>query len=270
MKKYLFIVSIILLFMYPAISYAENESILKMEELSIQIMPEYAFHPNDQKKDHAPLLIGYQGAMINNSNQSQKGQIEIPLPMKEKNFRIGYVADYSSDLRNAFEIEYVIDREKETISWTTTEEIAPKERYKFVIEFYTDSLKVNRTKKSLSYDFKSFADIGLVNITVTQPSKAKKIKLTPAPDEKQNHWEGTNTSSYLFQDVKAGNEKNFTITYERSETKPTTELTINKTPQELKENKEKKTTSLAVAAFGGVSVLAVTALAVLFRNRKKK
>lgn len=270
MKKCFFIASIFLAFMFPSVSFAEIRPILSMEELTIQVMPEFAYHPNDQKKEHAPLLIGYQGSMVNNSDRPQKGQIEIPLPMSEKNFRIGYVADYSSDLRNAYEIEYAFDRDKGTVSWTTSEEIGPNERYKFVIEFYTDSLKVNKEKKTLAYQFKSFADIGLLNVTFTEPSKAKKIKLTPAPDENQNHGEAANTFSYLFQGVKAGEEKNFTLTYERSETKPTTELTNDKNSAEVKENENKKSTSIAVGAFSGISVLSVAALTILIRNRRKR
>jgi hypothetical protein len=270
MKKYLLIVSFILAFICPSISFAENQPILSMEELTIQVMPEFAYHPNDQKKAHPPLLIGYQGSMVNNSDQPQKGQIEIPLPMKEKNFRIGFVADYSSDLKKAYEIEYVIDREKGTISWTTSEEIAPKERYKFVIEYYTDSLKVNKEKKSLTYQFKSFVDMGLVNITFTQPSKAKKMKLSPAPEEKQNHGGANDTFTYLYQGVKAGEEKNFTINYDRLETKPTTELMSEKHSSEVTQKGNKISNSLAVGAFSGISVLSIGALSILIRNRKKK
>jgi len=269
MKKHLFIFSMVLALMCPSISFAENKPIFSMEELTIQVMPEFAYHPNDQKKDHAPLLIGYQGSLVNNSDQPQKGQIEIPLPMEAKNFRIGYVADYSVDLQKAYEIEYIIDSEKGTISWTTSEEIAPKERYKFVIEYYTDSLKVHKEKKSLSYQFKSFTDIGLVNVTFTQPSKAKKMQLMPAPEEKQNHADGDNTFSYLFQNVKAGEEKSFTLTYERSETKPTTELTNNKNSEKQEKKENKITTGLALGAFCGVSVLSLGALTILIRNRKK-
>lgn len=267
MKKYLFIVSIIWAFMYPSVSFAES-NILNMEELTIQVMPEFAYHPNDQQKDHPPLLIGYQGSMVNNSDQPQKGQIEIPLPMGEKNFRIGYVADYSSDLRKSYEIEYTIDRDKGTISWTTSEKIGPNERYKFVIEFYTDNLEVNKAKKTFAYQFKSFADIGLVNVTFTEPSKAKKFKLSPDPDENQNHGEAANTFSYLFQGLKAGEEKNFTLTYERSEEKLSTEL-LNDSA-EVKGNENKKSTSIAIGAFSGISVLSVAALTILIRNRRKR
>lgn len=154
---------------------AEEElNVLTMEELSIKVMPEFTYHPNDDKKDHPPLLIGYQGTMRNQSEQPQKGQIEIPLPMGDKNFRIGYAADYSSDLTKVYEIEYIMDPNKGTISWTTSEEIKPNDVYKFVIEFFTDTISVEKKKKTLSYQFKSFTDIGLFNVSFIEPPKGRK------------------------------------------------------------------------------------------------
>jgi hypothetical protein len=269
MKKYIVIVSIILAFMSPMISFAKNETILSMEELTIQVMPEFAYHPNDKKREHAPLLIGYHGSMVNNSEQPQKGQIEIPLPMEEKNFQIGYVADYSIDLATAYEIEYAIDLDNGTISWTTSEEIGPNERYKFVIEFYTDSLKVEEEKKSLAYQFKSFADIGLVNVIFTQPNKAGKMELIPAPEE-QKHGDGENQFSYLFQGVKAGEEKSFTLNYVRSETLPTTELVNAKNLNVDQEKKDTKTNKLAIGALSGIALLSLGALTYVMKNRKKQ
>src|SRR3954451_5954647 len=138
MKRLLFLSSVLLLF-NPSITNAEEtQNILSMQELSIKVMPEFTYHPNDVNKEHPPLLIGYQGTMLNQSDQPQKGQIELPLPLGDKNFRIGYVADYSSDLSKVYEIEYIIDQENGTISWTTSEEIQPNDVYKFVVEFYTD------------------------------------------------------------------------------------------------------------------------------------
>ncbi|WP_066258282.1 hypothetical protein [Neobacillus drentensis] len=264
MNKYILIVSILLAFMFPSNTLAENESLLSLEELSIQVMPEYTYHPNDKQKDHVPLLIGYQGSMVNNTDHPQIGKIEIPLPMKEKDFRIGYVADYSNDLSKAYEIEYIIDPVKGTISWTTSEEIGPKERYKFVIEYYSESIKVKRDLKTLQYKFKSFADIDLVNVIFTTPDKVEKVKITPIPSEKDNHGDEKNTYSYLFQHVKAGEEKNFTLTYERSESKPTSELMNSQT----KKIKDEKSNRLAIGAFSGISVLSVGALLFLIRKRK--
>lgn len=267
MKRILTIFLIILAFVSPSASYAdENRNVFTMEELSIHLMPEFSYHPNDQKKDHAPLLIGYQGAMINNSNQPQKGQIEIPLPVNGKNVRIGYVADYSGDLKKAYEIEYTVDLERGTISWTTSEEVPPQGRYKFVIEFYSDSLKADGAKKSLDYQFTSFADIGLVSVTFIKPEKAAKLKLTPAPDENNSHADGGSTFNYLYQGIKAGEQKSFSMTYQRKETKPTIELMDSNDDQA---NSEKKSNYLAVGAFGGVSLLSLGAITVIFKNRRK-
>lgn len=254
-------------FMFPSISFAESKSILSMEELSIQVMPEFAYHPNDKEKNHPPLLIGYQGSMVNNSDQPQQGKIEIPLPMEMENFRIGYVADYSIDLSKAYEIEYIMDPEKGTISWTTSEEIGPNERYKFVIEFYTDSIEAKQEKKSLQYQFKSFADIELVSVTFTQPKKAEKVKISPAPKDKQNHGNEENTYSYLFHDVKAGAVKNFVLNYVRSESKPASEL-MNEQTVDVEIN-NKTSDRLAIGTFSGLGVLSAVALTILIRKRKR-
>jgi hypothetical protein len=268
MKRILFVVIILFVAVSPSICRAEgNLPSLSMEELTIQVMPEFAYHPNDKDQNHAPLLIGYHGSMVNNSNQPQEGQIEIPLPMNDPGFRIGYVADYSADLKQTYEIEYAIDKERGTISWTTTEEIAPGERYKFVVEYYSDTLKVNKAKKSLSYQFKSFVDIGLVNINFSKPAKAKEMKLTPAPQD-QSHGDGKDIFAYHFQDVKAGDLKSFKLTYKRTETKPTIELINSK--KNAEEKNDKSINYLAFGTFGGVSILSAGALTVLIKRNRRQ
>jgi hypothetical protein len=248
----------------------ENQNILTMEELSIKIMPELAYHPNDVKKEHPPLLIGYQGTMRNLSEQPQKGQIELPLPMDEKNFRIGYVADYSSDLSKVYELEYIIDQEKGTISWTTSEEIQPNDVYKFVVEFYTDNITVDNEKKSVAYQFKSNTDIGLVNISFIQPLEAKNVVLNPAPEEKTTHGDEEGAYSYFFQGIKAGEEKSFTLTYERKETKPAIELMEKKEQQPIDTVKNKKNPAIvSIAAVSGVGLLAAGAFTYFFKRKRR-
>jgi hypothetical protein len=233
-------------------------------------MPELAYHPNDVKKEHPPLLIGYQGTMRNLSEQPQKGQIELPLPMDEKNFRIGYVADYSSDLSKVYELEYIIDQEKGTISWTTSEEIQPKDVYKFVVEFYTDNITVDNEKKSVAYQFKSNTDIGLVNISFIQPLEAKNVVLNPAPEEKTTHGDEEGAYSYFFQGIKAGEEKSFTLTYERKETKPAIELMEKKEQQPIDTVKNKKNPAIvSIAVVSGVGLLAAGAFTYFFKRKRR-
>jgi hypothetical protein len=274
MKKLLFNINIflyLLLLLNPSITAGEeNQNILSMEELSIRVMPEFAYHPNDEKKDHPPLLIGYQGTMRNQSEQPQKGKIEIPLPIEDKNFRVGYVADYSSDLSKVYEIEYILDQEKGTISWTTSEEIQPNDVYKFVVEFYTDNIMVEKEEKSLSYQFKSFTDIGLFNVSFIEPLEAEKVVLDPAPEEKNTHGDEKGIHSYFFQGLKSGEEKSFTLTYERAETTPTVEM-MEKQEQQPIDIEENKTSPaiLSIAAVSGIGLIAAGAFA-FFMKRKRE
>jgi hypothetical protein len=275
MKKLLFNINIflcLLLLLNPAITAGEeNQNILSMEELSIKVMPEFAYHPNDVKKDHPPLLIGYQGTMRNQSEQPQKGQIEIPLPVEDRNFQIGYVADYSSDLSKVYEIEYILDQEKGTISWTTSEEIQPNDVYKFVVEFYTDNIIVEKDKKTVSYQFKSFTDIGLFNASFTEPLKAKKVVLDPATEKKNTHADEEGVHSYFFQGLKAGEEKSFTLAYEREETTPTVEMMEKQEQQPIDTLENKKSPAiLSIAAVSGIGLIAAGAFAFLMKRKREK
>lgn len=275
MKKFLMNINILiclLLLLNPSNTAGEeNQNILTMEELSIKVMPEFAYHPNDVKKEQPPLLIGYQGTMRNHSGLPQKGQIELPLPMEEKNFRIGYVADYSSDLSKVYEIEYIIDQEKGTISWTTSEEIQPNDVYKFVVEFYTDNIIVEKEKKSISYQFKSFTDIGLFNVSFIQPLQAKKVVINPAPEEKKTHADEEGVYSYFFQGMKAGEEKSFTLTYERNETTPTIELMEKQEQQPVDTVVNKKNPGIfSIAAVCGVGLIAAGAVTFLMKRKREK
>lgn len=273
MKKLLininFFLYLLLLINPLMIAAEENKNTLSMEELAIKIMPEFAYHPNDVKKEHPPLLIGYQGTMRNQSEQPQIGQIEIPLPIDAKNFRIGYVADYSSDLSKVYEIEYILDLEKRTISWKTSKEIKPNDVYKFVIEFYTDNIMVENDKKSLPYQFKSFTDIGLFNVSFIEPIKAEKVALDPAPEEKNTHGDEKGVHSYFYQGIKAGEEKSFTLTYERIETTPTVEMMEKQEQQPLDTIENKKSPAiLSVAAVSGIGLIAAGAFVFLMRRKR--
>ena len=270
MKRLCFIFCLLLL-LNPAITTAEeNENILNMQELSIKIMPEFTYHPNDANKEHPPLLIGYQGTMLNQSDQPQKGQIELPLPMGDKNFRIGYVADYSSDLSKVYEIEYIIDQEKGTISWTTSEEIQPNDVYKFVVEFYTDTIIVDKEKKSVAFQFKSFTEVGLFNVSFIQPLQAKNIELNPTPEEKKTHADEEGVYSYNFQGLKAGEEKRFELSYDRTETKTTIELMEKQEQQPIEKEENKKGSILSIAAVSGAGLLVAGAVTCSSKENEKR
>lgn len=263
-----------LLTFMPGLSKAESTgNPLQMEELTIQVMPEFAYHPDDKKQDTPPLLVGYHGALINNSDQPQKGQIEIPLPVEEEGFNLGFVADYSSDLSEMNEIEYELDKKTGTISWTTSEEIQPQELYRFVIEYYTDSIKEGKESNTLEYHFESFADIGLMSLIFVEPLKTERFKLEPEAESHQKNSYNMNMFIYMSQGMKPGEEKTITLDYDRVEEKTTGEIMDEMAGGTAKQgtstnNEEKIPVWMIASVVGGVSVLAAGIL--IFFLRKKK
>lgn len=274
MRKRLIVMSILtcLMLLLPSFAFANtNETVLKMEELSIQVMPEYSFHPEDKAKDKAPLLIGLHGTLINNSDKPQKGQIEIPLPLKAKDFKIGYVADYNRDQTNMYEIEYEIDKNNGTISWTTSEEVQPGELYKFVIEYYTNDIKVNEENHTLTYKFESFADIGMVRVLFLEPLKTDSFSLTPAAESHQENGYGMNMFIYQYQSMKPGDVKEYTLKYERTETKTTMDIMNEMGNQTAAKGVEKDNETLPIGVIISVivGVCVVIAVVLIFILKKK-
>lgn len=249
----------------------ENKSVLQMDELSVQVMPEYAHHPKDKDKTKPNVLYGYHGSLINKSDKPQKGRIEIPLPMNETNFRIGFVADYSADLSEMHEIEYEVNKKAQTISWTTSTEIQPEEMYKFVVEFYVDELKVKDDQKSFDFTFKSFADIGLLNIIVLEPLNTESIKMEPAAQNVQENPYGMKMYITQFQGVKPTEKKTFKVDYKRSDDRTTASIIEEMMGKTENVAATKKTEKLPIAMIAGVLGGSTALLAfVLFLILKKR
>ncbi|MHC0038936.1 SHOCT domain-containing protein [Pseudoneobacillus sp. C159] len=269
-----FISVILILFFVPTLHPLAEiaESPLKMKELAIQVMPEYSYHPEDTKKNHPPLLIGYQGTFINQSSQAQKGKIEIPLPDDLKDLRIGFVADYSSNLSEMYEIEYTYDKNSRTISWETSYEIQPDDLYKFVVEFYCNEITQKLDVKNFTYTFKSFADISLVNITFLEPLKTENTRIEPAPENHQQNPYGMNLFLYQLQGVKKGEVKSYQVNYKRSSEYTTVELMNRIAPnrdEKKPEPKEVKTGELFMIIAGVGGFIFVSALLLILFFQKK-
>lgn len=254
----------------------ETQDPLKMEELTIQILPEYSYHPKAEDTNHPPLLVGYHGALLNTTEEPLKGKVEIPLPTKDKNFRLGFVADYSADLREMNEIEYELDDKNGIISWETSREIAPQEMYKFVIEYYTENIEVGNDSKSLEYSFTSFADIGLMNLIFVEPLKTNSFQLEPAAETHQKNSFNMNMFLYQVSGMKAGEEKNIKLVYERNDDRTTSEIMEEmggvsaEQAATTKKNEEKIPTSLIISVVGGVTVIVTAILLFLMKKRTKK
>jgi hypothetical protein len=272
MKKFIMLISI-LLFVFPLSTLAEKkDSTLILEELSIQVLPEYYYHPKDTKKNHPPLLIGYQGTFKNPSDQALKGKINIPLPRNLKDLQIGFVADYSSNLSEMYEIEYELNKDLGTVSWETTNDIQPGDLYKFVVEFYSNEIKQSKEEKSFTYTFESFTDIGLVNITFLEPLKTESTKIIPAPETHQENPYGMNMFMYQLAGLKLGDKKSYEVNYKRSNSQTTVEIMNQIAPNQKEEPiKPKKVESNELyMVIGGVGAFSLIASLILILFLKKR
>lgn len=272
--SYITVLILSLLLMWQEITFAEEINPLQMEELTIQVLPEYTYHPKDKKQNQTPLLIGYHGTLKNNSDVSQKGKIEIPLPVKDDNFKIGFVADYSKDLKEMFEIEYELDEKAGIISWETSEEIAPKEMYKFVIEYYTDRIEETKEGNKLEYSFQSFADIRLMNLIFVEPLKTESFTLEPPAESHQKNSYNMNMFVYQVQGMNPGDVKSIQLEYNRADDRTTVEIMEEMAGSSgekaaVKNNDEQIPVGRTITVVGGVSVSAAAMLLLLLKKRSR-
>lgn len=253
----------------------ETKDSLKMEELTVQILPEYSYHPKDKEGKRPPLLVGYHGSLLNNTDKAQKGKIQIPLPTKEKNFKIGFVADYSADMRDMYEIEYELDEKEGFISWETSEEIQPQELYRFVIEYYTDSI-VDGDKKTLDFHFESFADIGLMNLIFVEPLRTESFKLEPEAETHQKNSYNMNMFLYQVQGMKKGDEKSIKLEYERADDRTTTKImeemagSAGMQQASVRNNEEKIPTWLIITVISIITVMSAILLVYFLKKYSAK
>lgn len=275
-KSFVWTFILSLLLIIPGIVSAEEEqNPLRMEELTVQVLPEFTYHPEDEKKNEVPLLVGYHGALMNITDEPLKGKIAIPLPVNDRNFKIGYVADYSKDLTEMYDIEYELDQEAGVITWETSEEIQPQEIYKFVIEYYTDTIQQAGEKKTLDFHFTSFADIGIVNIIFVEPLKTDSFILEPASDSHSTNPYNMNLFLYSMQNAKMGEEREITLTYERADDRTTAEIMEEMMPNSTQQassakNEEHIPVGTIILVVGGITIVIAIVLIYFLRKKPRK
>ena len=266
MKKYVY-TFVCLLFLCCVRSTAAQENVFVLENGLIQVMPEYANHPDDQS-DKPSMLVGMHLSFRNVSKQGQKGIIVIPLPTKEKEFRVGYVAQYVND--EPKEIDYTLDQEKGYISFEVGKEIQPNERYDIVIEYYTKNIRLEKKKRTITYTYHHLLPIEHMKIVFYQPFKADEFKITPSPQYYEENNYGMGMYLYEFTKMKQGDAKTFNITYSREDMRTTYELLNEYHGNE--QEKENKTLSPIFVASGviGGSLLSIATMIITLQKRRGK
>lgn len=251
------------------------EKSLKLDQLVIQILPEYTNYLNDKEQDGPPLMVVYFGTIKNTSDEPQKGQFKIPLPVEQKNFRLGFVGAVDKKQEDVTEVKYNFDKKTGIVSWKTNDEIDPNGSYKFMIEFYTTDIKESGEKKQLDYQFKSFTNIGMVHLIFVEPLETDSFKLSPEPTMKQTNSSNLNMYSYIFKNVETDKKITVHLKYERKEEQTTKEIMASMTSSgmghsESGENESTMPGWEVAGIIGGISLIAVAVLIFVLWRRSKR
>lgn len=249
------------------------------KDMQIQVMPEFDY-PENWPKDTPSLLVGQYGTITNKSGQDYDGKIEVPVPAKDKNFQLYLVAEFPDENKPEVQRPYDVDSEKGMVSWKPAKAIKKDETYRFVIEYYVNTIQV-KDKKNFTYQYTSQADIETLDVVFYSPMNAKNITIDPQAQNNAKNEYGEELYYYQYKNVKKGNNLNYSFTYEKSNNDSTLSA-INKqkansnsksstaTDQALKDNSSGKQ---PVITIGGASIIGIAiiiaGLFVFFGLRKK-
>ena len=189
------------------------------EEMQIQVMPEFDY-PEDWPKNTPSLLVGQYGTITNKSGQDYSGKIEVPIPAKDKGFETNLVAEFPDLNKPEVQRPYTVDKEKGIVSWTPAKPIKNNQTYKFVIEYYTNTIAV-KDKKSFTYELTNKAPIDQLNVIFYAPMNAKSIQLTPKAQNTSNSEYGEALYYYQYTNVKIGDSLKYSFSYKKAGTEST-------------------------------------------------
>jgi len=189
------------------------------EELSIQVMPEFTT-PEGWTIGQPAVLIGYHGKLINQTGQSYSGAIEIPIPTKEENLTIGYLAQYPKQGDELIELEAEMNREMGIIRWQPTKPIEKGQSYEFIIEYYFIPQK-DEGLTTFSYSFIPETKIEKANILIYQPYGASEFKIRPFTDYRSTNDYGVPIYIYQYENLAQDQKKEFKISYVKEGTATT-------------------------------------------------
>jgi hypothetical protein len=181
------------------------------QDIQIQVMPEFDY-PADWPKDTPSLLVGMYGTFTNKSGQDYSGNIEIPVPAKDKNFEVNLVAEFPDVNKSEVQRPFEVNKDKGAISWTPGKAIKNGDTYRYVIEYYTNSINVS-DQKNFNYQFTNQADIGTLDVVFYAPMNAKNIALEPKAQSTSKSDYGEDLYYYEYKNVKPGNTLNYAFTY---------------------------------------------------------
>lgn len=196
-------------------------------EMQVQVMPEFDY-PENWPKDQPSLLVGYYGTFENKTGSDYSGDIEFPVPLKDKNFEVYLVAEFPAEDEPEVQRPFEIDKEKNVLTWKPTKPIKKGEKYSFVVEYYTNPYKSG--SKEFAFDYTNPSEIKKLDIIMYVPLNAKNFKIDPKPTVTEDSEFGEKVHVYQYSDVKKGNNIKISVAYDKKDNESTLSLLSKKNP----------------------------------------
>lgn len=192
-----------------------EQSDVTLTEMNIKVMPEF-INPEDWDYELPSLLVGYHGTFTNNSDTAYEGELKVTVPTQLPHFKEGFVAKFpDQEDGEPSQVEYSVNVEEKTFSWTPKEPIGPNENYKFVVEYYTGSIE-GATERNFSFEYTAETDMEITNIAFYAPLTAEDFQLNKEPDTTLETF-GLQYYMYEYSGVKQGDVFDFSVTYKKDD-----------------------------------------------------
>jgi hypothetical protein len=185
----------------------DANEILKVDELYIQLLPEYKA-PVNWDENYPSLLVSCIGEITNYSNTEYDEYIQFPVPTDSSMFTLSLVCETKKGILNRpYEVE------DGYVAWKPSEPIPSMGKYTFMIDYYFNPSDDLNGVREFDYSFFTKATIPQVNIDVYMPTSSTSHMLVPTPTEHFIINNGISVYSYLFNNVDANNPVNIEFNY---------------------------------------------------------
>lgn len=172
------------------------QSQLKLEELYIQLLPEYE-NPRNWDKNKPNLLVSYSGSFYNSSPQEFNDYIYLPVPVNSHMFTLSMVCETEKGM---IFLPYEIT--DQYVRWKPSRAIKSNETYPFLVEYYLDAIKSDYTgNKNFNYLFAPEFSVPTVYVDVFLPLHSEEHNLHPLPYDYFVINNGINVFSYIYNHV---------------------------------------------------------------------
>lgn len=212
-------------------------------ELSIQVMPEFDY-PEGWPEEKPSLLNAYYGTITNKSGQDFKGELEFPVPLDDKEFKVYLVAEFPTGKQSEVQRPYKLNKENETLTWEPTETIKKDGTYEFVIEYYSNPISAKGEEKNFDFQFTPEANIEKLDVVFYNPLNSKNFSLEPTAQNVSATDYGQELHFYQYTDVKKGEAVQYATSYQKEGNESTLSI-ISKLPPEDDNNSGTTATNLS-------------------------